>query len=177
MKSRIGFFGGCFNPVTNAHINLIKAVMKQENLKKVYFVPMGDLYQKKDLICLEHRIKMLQLAFENEVNMDILDISNKDKKMCAIDTFQVIDEKFPEAERFFIMGSDNYQKMTEWRDAENLLKNYHYIVLDRENGNTKHISSTVVRQRIKQNQLIDDLVPEQVLAYIKQKNLYIEGNE
>lgn len=172
MKDKIGFFGGCFNPITNAHIDLIKDVIKRENLSKVYFVPMGDLYPKKDLICLQHRIKMLEIAFQNEENLEILDISNNDKKMYAIDSFQLIDEKFPQAERFFIMGSDNYQKIMEWKSAEDLMKNYHYIVLDREKGNRKHISSSLVRQRIKQNETIEDLVPIQVIAYIKQKNLY-----
>ena len=108
---RIGFFGGCFNPITIAHMILIKQVIERENLAKVYFVPMGDWYPKKNLISLEHRKKMLELAFEEEEKLDILDISNKDQKTHAIDTFQKIDTQFPNAERFFIMGTDNYEKM------------------------------------------------------------------
>ncbi len=172
MKSRIGFFGGCFNPVTKAHIDLIKSVMKREELEKVFFVPMGDLYEKKDLICLEHRIKMLELALQKETGFEILAISNNEKKMYAIDTFQMIDQLFPKTERFFIMGSDNYKKILEWKNAKKLLRNYHYIVLDREMGNMKQISSSIVRQKIKQNESIDDLVPKKVIEYIKQKNLY-----
>lgn len=132
MKNRIGFFGGCFNPVTNAHLQLIEKVIKQENLDKVYFVPMGDLYEKKELIPLTHRIKMLELAFENQDKMEILNISNTNQKTSAIDTFQMIDEKFPEAERFFIMGSDNFEKMKTWKNSEELMKKYQYIVLDRK---------------------------------------------
>ncbi len=172
MKNRIGFFGGCFNPVTKAHIELAKQAMKLENLGKIYFVPMGDLYPKKDLISLEHRINMLTLAFSEEMRFEILDISNKKEKMYAIDTFQTIDKMFPQADRFFIMGSDNYQKILEWKSAQDLIKNYHYIVLDRETGNTKHISSSLVRQKVKRNETIEDLVPNQVAEYIKQKNLY-----
>lgn len=169
---KIGFFGGCFNPVTNAHIELIAEAIKQENLDKVYFVPMGDLYEKKDLISLKHRIKMLELAFENQEKMTILAISNKDKKTCAIDTFQKIDEKFPKDERFFIMGSDNYENMAKWKNAEDLIKNYQYIILDREKGKRKDISSSMVREKIKQNENVENLIPQQVLEYIKQKNLY-----
>lgn len=169
---KVGFFGGCFNPVTKAHIELIRKVIEKENLSKVYFVPMGDLYQKKDLISIEHRIKMLELAFENEEKMEILNISNKNKKTHAIDTFQLIDKEFPDCERFFIMGSDNYKKISEWKNAENLMKNYQYIILDRENAKTKEISSSKVREKIKQNEEIDFFVPKQVIEYIKQKNLY-----
>lgn len=172
MKSRIGFFGGCFNPITKAHIQLIKKVIQERNLDKVYFVPMGNWYEKKDLIELEHRIEMLKIAFEQEEKMQILAISNKNEKTYAIDTFRIIDKKFPEAERFFTMGSDNYQKMLLWKNADDLLKNYQYIVLDRENGNMKQISSSLVREKIKQNEPIEDFVPAQVIAYIKQKNLY-----
>lgn len=169
---KLGFFGGCFNPVTNAHIDLIKNVIKQEKLDKVYFVPMGDLYPKKDLIALADRIKMLKLAFKNEEKLDILSISNKDKKTDAIDTFKIIDKMFPEDERFFIMGSDNYEKIATWKKSEDLINNYHYIVLDRENGNMKNISSSEVREKIKQNENIEELVPKSVSEYIKQKNLY-----
>lgn len=172
MKNKIGFFGGCFNPVTNAHIELITEVIKQENLDKVYFVPMGDLYEKKDLISLEHRIKMLELAFEKQDKMEILNISNNDKKTCAIDTFQRIDAKFPKAERFFIMGSDNYENMAKWKNAENLIKNYQYIILDRKNGNLRNISSSMIRKKIKQGEAVEDLIPNQIIEYIKQKNLY-----
>ena len=172
MKNRVGFFGGCFNPVTKAHIELIKKAIEQEKLSKVYFVPMGDLYQKKDLIPLEHRIKMLELAFENDEKMEILNISNNKQKMHAIDTFELIDRKFPDCKKFFIMGSDNYQKISEWKKAEKLMQNYQYIILDRENAKTKEISSSKVREKIKQKEEIESFVPKQVIEYIRQKNLY-----
>ena len=168
---RIGFFGGCFNPITIAHMILIKQVIERENLAKVYFVPMGDWYPKKNLISLEHRKKMLELAFEEEEKLDILDISNKDQKTHAIDTFQKIDTQFPNAERFFIMGTDNYEKMKTWKDQEKL-KKYQYIILNRNAGNTKDISATLVREKIKKQENFDDLVPKQIINYMKENNLY-----
>ena len=169
---KVGFFGGCFNPVTKAHLDLIRQVIKQENLNKVYFVPMGDLYPKKDLICLEHRIEMLKLAFEEDDKMDILAISNQNEKMHASDTFQKIDEMFPQVQRVFIMGSDNFEKIKKWKNAEELMKNYQYIILNRNQGKTKEISSTKVRQNVKLEQTIEELVPKKVREYIEQKNLY-----
>lgn len=171
MKNRIGFFGGCFNPITNAHVGLIKQVIEKEHLEKVYFVPMGDWYAKEELISLEHRMNMLSLAFEKENKMEILNISNGKSKTCAIDTFQIIDEAFPKAERFFIMGSDNYKQIHTWKNAEKL-NQYRYIVLDREQGSLKNVSSSLVRNKIKQGQKIENLLPNQVLKYIEQKKLY-----
>ncbi len=59
---KIGFFGGCFNPPTNAHINLAIKVLKESNLDKLIFVPVGDFYQKQDLVSEEHRYNMLKIA-------------------------------------------------------------------------------------------------------------------
>lgn len=61
---KIGFFGGCFNPPTNAHINLAKKVLKECKLDKVVFVPVGDFYDKKELVPAKHRYNMLKIAFK-----------------------------------------------------------------------------------------------------------------
>lgn len=172
MKNRLGFFGGSFNPVTNAHISLIKDVIKKENLSKVYFVPMGDFYSKNNLIPAKYRIEMLQLVIQDEPQMEILDISNKNKKTSAIDSFQIIDEKFNEYERFFIMGSDNYKKISTWKESEKLIHDYNYIILDRSSGDTKDISASLVRKKLKNGEFADELIPKQIIEYIKQNNLY-----
>ncbi len=59
---RIGFFGGCFNPPTNAHINLAKKALKECNLDKVIFVTVGDFYDKKELVPGKDRYNMLKIA-------------------------------------------------------------------------------------------------------------------
>lgn len=48
-RKKIGFFGGCFNPPSNVHIDLAKKVIKENNLDEVIFVPVGDFYEKKGL--------------------------------------------------------------------------------------------------------------------------------
>ncbi len=70
------------------------------------------------------------------------------------------------------MGSDNFEKIKTWKNAEELTQKYQYIVLDREKGDMKHISSTLVREKIKQGKNVEDLIPKQVLEYIEQMKLY-----
>ena len=48
--SRLGFFGGSFNPITKAHIDLILEAIDKYSLDKVYFVPMNDKYKKQGLL-------------------------------------------------------------------------------------------------------------------------------
>lgn len=71
------------------------------------------------------------------------------------------------------MGTDNYDKITNWKDAEALKDNYKYIVLDRKTeSDTKEISSTIVRNKIINKESIEDLVPNKVKSYIYKNNLY-----
>ena len=124
---KLGFFGGCFNPPTVAHIELIEKAIKENNLDMVYFVPMGDLYKKENLILANHRVNMLKLAIKEK--MDILTISVDSKKeLQAIDTFRIIQEKFNQSDNYFIMGSDNFEKIKFWKNSDELLNNYKYII-------------------------------------------------
>ena len=114
--SKIGFFGGCFNPPTIAHFNIVKSAIVDFNLDKVIVIPMGDKYQKKDLISFEHRFKMLEKMFENENNIEISRMQDNQKTMYyAIDSFNIIDKEYSDDERYFIMGDDNFSKIETWK--------------------------------------------------------------
>ena len=171
--SRFGFFGGSFNPITKAHIDLILEAIDKYNLDKVYFVPMNDMYKKQGLLPLNVRSEMLKLALDDYLDkMDIF-LLNNDKEYKAIDSFKIIDSKFEKDERFFIMGSDNYKNIENWKDYEKL-KKYNFIVLDRENeSKTKDIISTIVRNYIKDRKDISVFLPNKVVKYIENNNLYL----
>lgn len=114
--SKIGFFGGCFNPPTIAHFEIVKNSLEKFKLDKVVVVPMGDKYQKKDLIIFEHRFNMLKKMFEDYSNVEISDMQRDQKEVSyAIDCFREIDNKYKNDEKFFIMGLDNYTKMDMWK--------------------------------------------------------------
>ena len=66
---RMGFFGGSFNPPTYAHINIAKASIEKLGLDKFFFVPVGNLYNKPDLIDEVYRYDMLKIACKNENNI------------------------------------------------------------------------------------------------------------
>lgn len=170
--SRLGFFGGSFNPITIAHVDLVLEAIEEYKLDKVYFVPMNDKYPKKGLLPLKHRREMLNLVVsENPNKLDIFLLDNEIESK-AIDSFELIDKEFKNDERFFIMGSDNYKKIGTWKDYEKL-KNYNFIILDRENKTqTKDISSSLVRDYIKDKKNISNLVSKKIENYIGNNNLY-----
>ena len=189
-KLKVGFFGGCFNPPSNIHINLANNLIKEKIVDKVIFVPVGDYYNKPDLISSKHRYNMLKLACERFDNLLVEDIAlNYNKKLYASDTFKLIYNKYnKECDIYFIMGSDNFEKMPLWKDYEELIKNYKFIVIERpnhritqklnntiyfENNQTEDMSSTNIRNKIKNKEDITQYIDEKVLKYIKENDIYI----
>lgn len=182
---RIGFFGGCFNPPTIAHMEIATKALDTCNLDKVFFIPMGNKYEKEDLIDFDLRFEMLKLCCENDSRFEILDIQKNQKdRTYAIDTFKEIKENFKNSENFFIMGMDNFIKMPKWKSYEDL-RNYQYIVFKRENAYSYeanenvifieynlNISSSLIRDNLKNNKSVKGLLNNKVEEYIKCKNLY-----
>ena len=186
---RIGFFGGSFNPPSHVHINLARIIIREYHLDKLFFVPVGDYYQKKDLIKANHRCNMLKLAIEDEKNIEIDTLAAESKtKLYASDTFRIIKEKYKGNEIFFIMGSDNYRKMPSWKDYNELINNYKIIVIERERKKTRktnkknifefipekleEIDSSKIRKMISNNEDVTSYINENVYKYIKENELY-----
>ena len=186
---KIGFFGGSFNPPSYTHINLAKKLISEYNLDKIYFVPVGNYYEKSSLIEAKHRYNMLKLAIEDKMDVEKIAIESK-VKLYAIDTFELLKEKYNKDDIFFIMGSDNFRKMPTWKNYEKLKTNYNIIVIERErkkirNENQKNIiefipeklaeiDSTQIREMFKNNEKdVKKYLNPKVYEYIQKNNLYM----
>lgn len=199
MEKRYGFFGGSFNPVTNAHLNLANLIAEKYNLDKVVFVPMGDKYNKQDLISEKDRYEMLKLATNSKEKLEVSDIElNLPYALTMLQAFKKIEEKYSDVKPYFIIGADNLNKLISLPDFEILAKNYEYIVIKRndirikdkisensvlkrfkdhfnilEENPYEQISSTEVRKLINNEDLIsNDMIPSEVYEYIVNKNIY-----
>ena len=197
---KICIFGGSFNPPTIAHKTLAIKAAEKLNLDKVFFVPVGDGYKKDGLIDEKHRFKMLQLICNSNEKLDVCDIEiNKNYNFKAIDVFKLIDDIYKEDEKYFIMGADNFVNILNWKNATELVSNYKFILLNRNEINLKEtikenetlnknrlnfyymdnmndikISSTCIRNAIKDEKVHDvkGMVDKNVLEYINEYNLY-----
>ena len=194
---KYGFFGGAFNPPTFAHINLAKQALIEFDLDKVFFVPVGNTYKKDGLIDEIHRFNMLKEITYNENNFDVLDIElNKNIAYKAIDIFNIIKNEYPNDVLYFLMGGDNFDKISTWKSANELIKNFKFIIFDRdishteilennmllmenkdnfhfiENTKYKEINSKSVREHIKNNQDVSIYIPKEIIEYIRKNNLY-----
>ena len=194
---KYGFFGGSFNPPTKAHVYLAKKVIKDMELDKVFFVPVGNNYTKRGLIDEKHRYNMLDLICKQNKNIEVLDIElGMNKSLNAIDVFKIIKEKYPNNKLYYIMGADNLSKISMWKNSEELIENFEFIILQRDgysvdkiittnpkllkfkenfniidNNKYAKLSSTKIRNKInKSSETID--VPKEVQEYIKENKLY-----
>lgn len=194
---KIGFYGGCFNPPTKAHIEMAKKAIKECDLDEVVFVPVGDSYKKQELAQGIDRYNMLKIACEGNEKLKVSDIEIRSShKYNAIDIFKIISNKYKDDNRFFLMGVDNLSKMSEWKESKKLIENYNYIIFERNNVNAdsiiksnemlennkenfeiiknndyKEISSTNIRESIKIGKKPED-INEKVYKYIIDNKIY-----
>ena len=194
---KIGFFGGSFNPPTYAHLEVAKTAIRQLNLDKVFFVPVGNLYKKQDLADENKRFKMLKLISNNKV--DVLPIElNLNKNLNTAEALELINNNYQDGEKYFIMGGDNIEKLSTWQNPEKCLKGNKFIAIERgknlekviqsddllkkyssniftlKNDNLSTYNSTEVRNAIKEGKedVIDKMLNKKVYSYIKIENLY-----
>lgn len=192
---KIGFFGGSFNPPTLAHINLAKKALKECNLDKVIFVPVGDFYDKRELASARHRYNMLKISINGQDKLGVSDFElNVKQRLYAVDVFRIIKENHQNDDIYFIMGADNFINILKWKDADELIKEYKYIVLDREeidvkgyiyrleidktkitiiqNEHYNKCSSSIFRRMQK-----EDVISDEVMNYINENALYFSENK
>lgn len=186
---RIGILGGTFNPIHVGHISLAKQAKKILKLNKVIFMPAYIPPHKKltGKIGAEDRFNMVKLAIKNQKGFQAsrLEIDSKQKSYSII-TLIKLKRLYPEADIFFIAGSDALPQIKNWKKIDDILKLSHFTVAPRPGYEIKDVpskvgiiniesidvSSTDIRARIKNNKSIKGLVPAAVRKCIIKKRLY-----
>ena len=198
-KKQILVFGGCFNPPLNSHFSLAEQLLNEyKQVEKIIFMPVNSKYQKADLIANEHRYQMLKLVCDNNNKFEVSRIEiEEEKPLYTIETLRKIQEQYPEYEIAFIMGSDNLKQLEKWRKADELVKEFKMYILERDKDDvekiiqaskflkqnktafmkaksniTSNLSSTFVREKLKEGKSIRYLTPDEVMSYIIKNNLY-----
>lgn len=199
-KDKIGIFGGSFDPVHLGHAALAEDACRQVGLKEVIMVParVQPFKQDRKTASGEDRFRMLALVAEKDdrITVSRYELLNESVSYTYL-TLKAMQERNPDAELYFICGADSFIKVDTWKNAEELLRNYSYIIgarpgyLEREvmecmeryerlygtksiriNNKQLDISSTVIRERLAAGENVDDLVPPEVERYIKEHELY-----
>lgn len=181
---RIGLYGGSFDPVHIGHMAVAKAAKEQFCLDKVIFIPTGSMPHKKGCHATgEDRMKMLRMSFDDEA-FEVSDYEiNRAEISYSADTIEHFKSVFPMSEIYFIIGGDSYAYIDKWRDPERIFKNATVLVFPR-NGekilppavelkvNPVCVSSSEIREKIKLQKKVSNLLKKEVNDYIIESNLY-----
>ncbi len=192
---KVGLFFGSFNPIHHGHLIIANHLAMTGNLDEVWFIlsPQNPFKKPGSLLNENHRFHLLQLSIENEPNLKASNIEFKlPRPSYTIDTLIYLKEKYPENKFSIIIGSDGYQNINNWKNADVILKNYPFIIYKRpgfeiaDQGAASvtiaeapllEISSTHIRYNIKKRKSIRYLVPDIVKEEIENNGYYSSGLE
>ena len=174
---RTGLFGGSFNPIHNGHIKLAKQLKQRAGLDEVWLMvsPLNPLKQSEDLLNDEARLDMAREAVKNESGIIVSDYEmHLPKPSYTWNTLEALKRDFPDREFVLMIGGDNWTLFDKWYRADDIKKNYEIVVYTRTPGDEGYIdiSSTDIRQRIRDGRGIKRLVPKAVAELIKEKGYY-----
>lgn len=192
MSQRLGLFGGSFDPVHNAHLELARTAVAALQLDQVRWVPAGHPWQKtRQVSDAAHRAAMVDLAIAGDPHfvLDRIELAISGPSY-TLDTVRALQAAHPGASWFLLIGQDQYAGLHTWHGWEELLDRVVLAVAQRPGGQLpinsdvlRHaqrsvplpmldISSTDIRSRVAVGQPIDHLVPPTVARYIDQHALY-----
>ena len=196
---RIGFFGGTFNPPHNGHLHLARRWSDRLALDKFLIIPTGTPPHKEASdVPGEMRLEMCRIAAaESGGLLEVSDFEvRRSGKSYSVITLAALHETYPDSDIYMVMGADMFVTLETWYDFERLktlatfctmprdgvsaaeLNRYcrHYgrrgctgIVADEPEVN---ISSSAIRERVKNALPIGGMVPPGVERYIREKGLY-----
>ena len=121
-------FGGSFNPPTKAHMEILDLLNKKFKPDNILVIPTGDSYTWKKITPFYHRFEMAKIAFKD---FKVLDIEQEDKYKGTINTLRYLCTMYSNI--YFCMGADNIIHIKEWINYEDLLKEFNFIIIKREN--------------------------------------------
>ena len=197
---RIGVLGGTFDPIHYGHIALGKKVASTLKLKRILFIPAGNPWMKseKSVSSAHHRLKMLELGIAGIEEFSFSDMEIKRSgPTYTYETILDLTKDKPETKTIYlILGWDAIKEFHRWKNSDRLLKLVRIVAVARpgyEEFSTQYqenkdirvfdeavvidksisgITSTIIRERIKLKQSINNLVPKDVEKYILEHGLY-----
>jgi nicotinate-nucleotide adenylyltransferase len=182
--TRVGVFGGTFDPVHVGHLAIANAALDELELDRIYFVPArrSPLKQDGPIASPEDRLAMLVSATANEPRFRVSEIElDRKGPSFTVDTLEALRG---EGELFLILGSDAYADFERWREPARI-RDLATVVLAARPGAPNapsgvrmldsplmDISSRELRARAARGRSLRYLVPEEVLRYIEEHRLY-----
>lgn len=188
---KIGLLCGSYNPVHNGHMIIANYMAEFTDLEQVWMVvsPHNPLKPVGELLQDYQRLKLVKLAIGSYTKIKASDVEfGMPKPSYTINTLEHLTKKYPQHTFALIIGSDNLQVFDKWKNYEEILDRHQLYVYPRmqsgtdkimEHKNIKiisapviEISSTFIRNSIKQKKDVRHFLPPAVFEYIEDLGFY-----
>ena len=202
MPKKIGLYFGTFNPIHVGHLIIANHMVDYTDLDQIWLIvsPQNPLKKKNSMLEDYHRLALVRVATEDNLNLEVSDIEfSMPKPSYTSHTLAYLSEKFPENEFALIMGEDNLRTLHKWKNYAQILDNHSVYVYPRlltehekidaskdavlpEISTHKNISlvdapvmkvsASFIRKGIKENKDVRYLLTEPVYKYIEEMHFY-----
>ena len=182
MKTAI--FGGTFDPIHSAHIEMARQAADRFQLDRVLFIPAGNPPHKDADTPFEHRYRMVELACAADPRFIASRLEEGERKSYSIDTIERV--KATAGNVFFIIGADAFAEIQTWRRWQDVVRAVDFIVVARPGHEIVSppgarvlrletvelpVSSSEIRDALARGEIPPDL-PRAVADYIREHGLY-----
>lgn len=189
---KTGLFGGSFNPIHIGHIHLARQLLRAARLDEVWFLvsPQNPLKQDMRLAPEQQRLEMAQIALRRYKRLKVSDFEfHLPRPSYTWTTLQALSQQYPDREFTLLIGGDNWERFPQWYRHDDILADYHIAVYPRVDApidpatlppnvllvkaETVDVSSTQIRERLRNHQSVAGLVPASVERYLIREKMYL----
>lgn len=190
---RVGIYGGSFNPIHKGHTHLAQAMMEQNLVDELWLLvsPLNPLKQdvSTDIAEYEHRLNMAHLATKGLSGVKVSDFERHlPVPSYTINTLHALSKAFPQHSFSLVIGADNWERFPHWYHAKEIVETYSIYIYRRPDcfvdetslpptvkvvdAPLYDISSTQIREAVRQKESLSPYVDCRVEQYIKDNRLY-----
>ena len=189
---KVGLFFGTYNPVHVGHMVIANYMVEFTDMDELWMVvtPHNPFKKKSSLLKDYDRLHLVQLAISDDTRLKACSIEfDLPQPNYTCDTLAYLTEKYAGVHFSLIMGADNLNHFHKWKNHEVILENHDLYVYPRmdsnEGGELKRhykvnyveapvmrISSTFIRNALKESQNVRHYMPAEVAKYVAEMNLY-----
>lgn len=169
MKGKLGLFFGSFDPIHNGHIDV--ACFSAQYGFKVRVVPAYSNLWKNTQTSYEDRVEMCKIAFRGADNVSISDIESAMAdyhELEKVPTYMVLEYLSQWHDIVIITTKETYAEVIKWEKGEWIINNFKFLIMQMKTDT----HSSDIRNLIKENKDVSNLIPYRIKNYIKKKNLY-----